>query len=406
MRVIYFHQHFSTPKGSIGIRSYKMAQRLIERGHHVIMVCGRYSGGHTGLESPFINGERRGTVNGIYIIEIDLEYSNSDSFKKRSLTFLAYAKRSIKLIFTEKYDLIFATSTPLTAGVPGIIGKWLLRKPFVFEVRDLWPELPKAMGVITNPIVLGLMSVLEFISYRSADHCIGLSPGIVAGIKARGILSTNISLIPNGCDLDLFSLERESWRPKNVQASDMMVLFSGTHGVANGLSAVLDVAAVLKDRKRSDIKFVLIGEGKLKLDLMKRAKQESLDNIIFLDSVNKEKLAGLMNNTDLGMQILENVPAFYYGTSPNKFFDYAASGLPILTNYPGWIADMILENNCGFVVKPHKPHLFANVLEQAAKDRNSLVTMGRNSRKLAIENFDREKLSNNFVATLEKVISE
>lgn len=104
---------------------------------------------------------------------------------------------------TEEYDLVFATTTPLTAGIPGIFARWLRGKAFVFEVRDLWPELPKAMGVITNPVVLGMMSVLEWLSYRSAHRLIGLSPGIVEGIERLGVPAHLVEMVPNGCDLDI-----------------------------------------------------------------------------------------------------------------------------------------------------------------------------------------------------------
>src|SRR5690606_1454211 len=159
MKILYFHQHFSTPKGSAGIRSYAMAQSLIRNGHQVTMVCGSFGAGQTGLTAPFDRGMRRGNVDGIDIIEFELPYSNSLSFLKRILIFLSFAFKSIKVAFTEIYDVLFATTTPLTAGIPGIFAKWFRRKPFVFEVRDLWPELPKAMGVIKNPIILWMMSV-------------------------------------------------------------------------------------------------------------------------------------------------------------------------------------------------------------------------------------------------------
>ena len=141
-----FHQHFSSPDGSTGIRSYGMSRSLIKRGHQVTVICGSYLGGTTGLTGSFTNGQRRGFVDGIEIVELELEYSNADNFIKRSFTFLKYVVRGLKLVFSEKYDLIFASTTPLTAGIPGIVARWLRRKLFVFEVRDLWPELPKAMG--------------------------------------------------------------------------------------------------------------------------------------------------------------------------------------------------------------------------------------------------------------------
>jgi len=401
MRVLYFHQHFSTPKGSVGIRSYEMAQRLIARGHQVTMVCGSYGGGETGIEQPFVKGKRRDKVDGIDIIEFDLAYSNSDGFIMRALTFAKFALRSTGLVFSEKYDLVFATTTPLTAGIPGIFARWLRRKPFVFEVRDLWPELPKAMGVITNPVVLGAMSLLEWVTYRSAHRCIALSPGIVEGIAARGVAKERIELVPNGCDMTIFAVEQMPWRPEGVKPEDLMAVFTGTHGMANGLDAVLDAAAELKKRNCIDIKLVLVGQGKLKPKLVERAKREGLDNVIFHEPVNKKRLAGLMVSANIGLQILANVPAFYYGTSPNKFFDYIAAGLPVLNNYPGWLAGMIKEYSFGFAIESENPQAFADALEQAANNREQLIEMGIKARQLAKQEFDRSKLSNRFVDWLE-----
>ena len=136
MRILYFHQHFSTRKGAGGTRSYEFAQRLIRRGHEVTMVCG------TNLRAMKTNehartGEVRETlVDGIRVIEIVLPYSNYDGLWKRTLIFLRYAFAGIRLALRRDYDLLFATSTPLTAGIPGIAAKLLRRKSFVFEVRE------------------------------------------------------------------------------------------------------------------------------------------------------------------------------------------------------------------------------------------------------------------------------
>ena len=397
MKVLYFHQHFVTPKGAGAIRSYAMARKLIEQGHTVTMVCGSNTTGTTGLEGSFHRGQRRGTVDGIKVVELDLAYSNNDGFMKRALTFLLFAWRSIIIALTEKYDVVFATTTPLTAGIPGIFARWLRKKPFVFEVRDLWPELPREMGVITNPAVLWAMGILEWASYRSANRLVGLSPGIVEGIRKRGVPAERIALIPNGCDLDIFTEKAKPWLPIGVLESDLVAVFAGTHGVANGLDAVLDAAMELKRRERTNIKILLIGDGKLKPALQARAQRENLTNVVFHDPVKKADLAGLMRAADLGMQVLANVPAFYYGTSPNKFFDYISAGLPVLNNYPGWLAEMIEREQCGFVVPPADAVAFAKALEQAADDRELLPAMGQRAKALAKREFDREIMASEWV---------
>jgi len=246
---------------------------------------------------------------------------------------------------------------------------------------------------------------LEWASYRSAHRLIGLSPGIVEGIAKRGVPRERIALIPNGCDLDIFAGEVEPWRPEQIKADDLLAVFAGTHGLANGLDAVLDAAAELKRRGRDDIKLLLIGQGKLKQALYARAQCEGLDCVVFHEPVNKSRLAGLMASADVGLQVLANVPAFYFGTSPNKFFDYIAAGLPILNNYPGWLAEMIRHNQCGFTVDPESPDAFADALERAANDRAAAKEMGERGRELAKREFDRELLANHFVDWLEGVKS-
>ena len=408
MHILYFHQHFSTPKGATGTRSYEMAKELISRGHRVTMICGSFEVGKTGLEGEPKNGIRSGNIDGIDVIELHLPYSNRDNFIKRSMTFLKFAFKSIDIARVTDYDLLFATSTPLTAGIPGIAMKlWKREKPFVFEVRDLWPELPREMGVITNPFILYAMSVLEWLSYHAADHCIGLSPGIVTGIQRRGIDPEKISMIPNGADLELFQpMEEKGKVPLDgIEEDDFVAIFTGAHGIANGLDAVLNAAKYLKEKGEQSIKFIFIGEGKLKASLKERTEKEGLESCLFFDAVPKLELAQLLTRADVGLMILANIPAFYYGTSPNKFFDYISSGLPVLNNYPGWLASLIKKHECGKVVEPDEPKAFAEALLEMSKS-TLIDKMKKNARKLAEEHFDRKKLATQFVDLLENVFSK
>lgn len=406
MRVLYFHQHFSVPTGPGGIRSYCMARRLIDSGHSVTMVCGSFAGNRTGLEGAFVNGKRSGVFEGIDVIEFDLAYSNSDGILLRSWTFLKFAFRSVSLVITQTYDLVFATTTPLTAGVPGIVARHLMRKPFVFEVRDLWPELPKAMGVIKNPIVIHLLSLLELISYRSANHIVSLSPGISQGISRRGIEASRITLIPNGCDLDIFSVPKLELGIEGIKKGDFVALYAGTHGAANGLASTLEVARKLKQKNRHDIKILLVGDGKEKRDLLNVVNQEALDNIIFLDPVKKSELASLMTGVDVGLQLLANIPAFYYGTSPNKFFDYIASGLPVITNYPGWISDLLTQHEAGLSASADDADSFVACLEYLADSPEVRQRLSINAKKLAKGYFDRDQQASKWVECLEFVLNE
>jgi glycosyltransferase involved in cell wall biosynthesis len=406
MKVLYFHQHFTTPDGAGGTRSYEFARALIQRGHRVTMVCGRHD--RSALALPWDAKERwfRGEIDGIDVIALPLNYSNSDGLLRRTQVFLRFAFLSIRIAFRERHDVLFATSTPLTAALPGIVLKLFRpRSRFVFEVRDLWPELPKALG-LRNPILLGGMSLLEWLAYWTADACIGLAPGIVEGIKRRGPRGLPVAMIPNGCDLDLFTpAKRAALNVPGVAPGDFVAGFTGAHGVANGLDAVLDAAAELKRRGRKDIKLVLIGDGKCKPALVDRAQRESLDNCVFLPLVRKTEIARVTTSFDCGLQILANVPAFYFGTSPNKFFDYLSSGVPVLVNYPGWMAELVRRHACGVAVPPGDAAAFAEAL-CAMADRPPLrFELGREGRKLAEDMFARSQLAGQFCMFLERAYS-
>ena len=399
MKVLYFHQYFKTPASPGGIRSYEFAKQLIDRGHSVCMVC---AASHR-LDLPQIKkGIKRGFIDGIEVIQIDdISVTNEDGIIRRAIGFIGFVLKSIKFALSEDYDLLFTTSTPLTVGIPGIVMKLFRKKKFVFEVRDLWPELPKALGM-KNPFLLWGMSLLEWLSYKSADACVGLSPGICEGIRKRIGTKKPIAMIPNASDLELFFPgNRNNLELEGIKPEDTVAVFSGKHGVANGLDAVLDAANELKKMKRDNIVFAFLGKGKLKNHLKKRANEEGLNNCFFYDSIPKNKLVKVLASADIGLMILANVPAFYYGTSPNKFFDYIASGLPVLNNYPGWLADMIEENNLGVVCPPDNPKVFAEKLIALADNKEDRLRMGRNCRKFAEANFSRLKMSNEFVDFLE-----
>ena len=404
MKVLYFHQHFTTPDGSGGTRSYEFARALLARGHKVTMVCGQTA--RDGLNLPWDASQRwhRGEIDGIDVIALPLTYSNRDSLARRALVFLRFAWRSIGIAWRTDYDLLFATSTPLTAGLPGIAMRLLgRRKPFVFEVRDLWPELPRALGM-KNPILLGGMSVLEWLSYRTSNACIGLAPGIVEGIRRRAPHGHRVTMVPNGCDLELFSPAKHAPLDlPGIQSGDFVAGFTGAHGLANGLDAMLDTAAELKRRGRKEIKLVFIGDGNQKDTLMARAQHEGLENCLFFPPVTKTEIARITASLDCGLQILANLPAFYYGTSPNKFFDYISAGLPVICNYPGWLSEMIVEQRCGVVARAGDAASLADELGTLADDRTEAKAMGSRARRLAEQCFNRKNLAESFVRVLENV---
>ncbi len=401
MHVAYIHQHFSTTAGAAGTRSYEMAQRLIRAGHRVTMICGTFD-----LSDLKVTPGQRVAdleVDGIRVKCIAEPYANKMSFLRRVLAFGRFARTATRVVSELDADVVFATSTPLTVGIPGMKGARRLGVPFVFEVRDLWPELPVAMGVLKNPAIIWYARRLERKIYFAADRIIALSPGMQEGICKTGYPAERVTLIPNGCDLELFRPTDEPLNdPRFGRPDEFRAIFTGAHGQANGLHAVLDAAAELKRRGVKGIRIVFLGKGGEKEGLVARARRDGLDELVtFLDPIPKRELAQVLPRIDVGLMVLRNVPAFYYGTSPNKFFDYVACGIPVLNNYPGWLADWIGAHRCGIATPPDDACAMADALVWLRDHPGEAREMGRRGRLLAEREFNRDGLAERFVATLE-----
>jgi glycosyltransferase involved in cell wall biosynthesis len=402
MHVAYIHQHFSTRSGETGTRSYEMSRRLIAAGHRVTMICGDYAPARHKLKGAERVSEF--DVDGIHVLCVREPYANQMGFTRRVLAFGRFARAAEKLVCGLDADLVFATSTPLTVGLPGMKGARRLGVPFVFEVRDLWPDVPIAIGAIRSPLLKWYTRRLERRIYFAAQRIIALAPGIKDGICRAGYPAEQVSMIPNCSDLDLF--RPHAAPPLDArfgQPGDFRLVFTGAHGKANGLDAVLDAAAELKRRGAEKIRFVFIGTGGEKPRLVERSQRGGLEHLVcWINPVPKQELADILAGMDVGLMILKNLPAFYYGTSPNKFFDYIATGLPVLNNYPGWLADMIGEHRCGKVVPPDDPVAFADAVLALREGRDELAAMGRRSRQLAETQFSRQRMAEQFVAVLER----
>ncbi len=402
MHVAYIHQHFATRQAASGTRSYEMSRSLIAAGHRVSMICGVNDATDRALEHSQRINEME--IDGIRVYCIAERYENKMGFARRIWSFFSFARTAARIVADLDADLVFATSTPLTVGIPGMRGSRRLGVPFVFEVRDLWPDVPVALGVLKSRTLIWSARRLERKIYSRASRIIALSPGMADGIRRTGYPGERVAMIPNSCDLDLFvptdkPLEDARFGP----AGELKLVFTGAHGLANGLDAVVDAAAELKRRGETGIRFIFIGQGGQRDRLIQRCRAEGLqDYTTWLTFISKLELARHLPRMDVGMMILKNAPDFYYGTSPNKFFDYIASGLPVINNYPGWVADMINEYGCGIAVAPDDPSAFADAVVQLRDDPDGRRRMGARARQLAEDRFDRRELGRRFVGVLEE----
>lgn len=400
LRILYLHQHFSTPAGATGTRSFAMADALARRGHDVTLACGRYAGAVSGLGGPFRRGRRQGQVAGFTVREWDIPCGNAQSLARRGVAFLHYAARATGLAVFGRFDVVVASSTPLTVVLPALTARVLAGTPFLFEIRDPWPELPRAMGEGSRPL-WAAMGALATLACRRAAAVVALSEGMAATALARGAAAERIAVVPNGCDLGLFGPNALPWRPAAAAAGEAIAVYAGAHGRANGLDALLDAAAWLQARDERSVRLVLVGEGAEKPRLRARAAAEGLANVTFLDPLPKRALAQLLAGSQVGVQCLAAIPAFAEWTAPNKLMDYLAAGLPVVSNLPGRAARLLAEGPCGVPVPPGDAAALGAALAALAADPGHRAALGAAGRAQAERRWDRRRLSARFCAVVE-----
>lgn len=394
MHILYIHQYFATPEGSTGTRSYEFARRWAQEGHKVTVLTTTAALVENDLASVRGRFVKRFSLSGFDVIALDIMYRQSMGHLRRIVTFCSFLVcASFAVLFVKRIDVVYATSTPLTVGIPALTAKWFRRRPFVFEVRDQWPAVPIGMAIIKNKILIKMLLWLERWIYKSASAIVALSPGTAAGVKdVLGETQRPVATIPNCSDIELFrpDIDGSSIRIKFRWEDKMVFLHAGAMGKVNGLSFVINAAQRLKDQ--ADVHFVLMGSGSQEQVLSERIGQLGLDNIQILESKPKSELPEFIAASDVSLAILSDYPILEHN-SANKFFDALSAGKPVLLNYSGWQRQILEENDAGFGCELCNLDEFVEKVLYFSSHKHKLSEMGRNARRLAGEKFGRAKLS-------------
>ncbi|MBC1473835.1 glycosyltransferase family 4 protein [Listeria grandensis] len=398
MKILYLHQYFATRNSYTSTRSYEFAKKLIEHGHEVTMLTtDTFLTGDTPYKE--VKNMKYYHVDGIEVIAVKNDYSNYMGLVQRSKSFLSYMHHAYKIGKELKgMDIMFSTSTPLTIAIPTLRLQRKLKIPFVFEVRDLWPEAPKQMKAIKSQFVIKMLQHLEKRVYKKAEHIISLSPGMTEGIVATGIQAEKITMIPNLSDLALFDLEQDYKMEKRTLAERFslkdafIMLHLGAMGEANGLDYIVEAAKILQDRKQDEIKIIIGGDGKSKPRLEKFCAKHRLTNVIFSGHVSRKDVPIYTSLADITMTCFKPLPILATN-SPNKFFDSLAAGRPIIVNSDGWTKDIVQKYDIGYYVDPAEPEELAEKLIELQNQRTELRAQQSKIRNIAEEHYSAEKLA-------------
>ncbi len=410
MHILYIHQHFATPAGSTGTRSYEFARRWVKARHKVTLITGHYDIGGLQVDKALYQKQ---TIEGINVVVVGTKYSNKQSHLRRITSFLSFCLLSIYAgLRTKGVDVIYASSTPLTVGIPAMVIKWAKHIPFVFEVRDQWPEIPIELNIITNRFLIKILLWLEKTIYRNCSSIIALSPGQADGIRKvltpdsrnRGLTEEKpITVIPNSCDIDLFrpDIDGSAIRQRMGWGDKLVLLHTGAMGKVNGLDFVINAAERLKEH--SDIIFVLIGDGNQKPFLESRVKELALTNVEILSSVPKRELSDFYAAANIGLVIIGNFPIIEHN-SANKFFDSLSAGKPVLLNYSGWQRNILEENAAGFGCDLCNLDQFVEKVLHLNSHGKQIEQTAQNARRVAVEKFNRDQLAKQALELTSSVI--
>lgn len=381
MHVLLLHQHYNSPSSGGPLRSYFIAKALKEKGIDVTIL----TAGNKGKESE-------DTSQGFRVVVFSIAYDNSFGFLKRIQSFYQFAKRCIQFAgqHHHQFSLCYAISTPLSVG-------WAARQiqrkyglPYIFEVGDLWPDAPIALGFIKASFIVNRLYALERSIYKEAKHVIALSPPIAESIALK-ISKNKIGIIPNMSDVDFFAQKNTNVDRDELKglSGKLVMVYAGALGFANGLDYLMDGMKLCQDRG-INIHLFIAGAGAYREHLERRARLENINNITFLLMQDRDSYRELMQVVDVSFICYRHVKILETG-SPNKFFDALAAGKAVMLNFSGWIRDLVEAHQCGLWVNPLSPMVFAEKVQYLINNPEQLKTMKQNARTLS-QSFSKKEL--------------
>lgn len=407
MRILYVSQYFPPEMGAPSARVHALAKLWAEAGHEVTVLTA-FAHHPLGVKAPEDRGviTRRETIDGIDVIRAYVYAAPNKGTVKRMLSYASFmiAATVIGMFRARKPDVVIATSPQLLCGLAGYLLACMMRRPFVFEVRDLWPESMLATEVVKseNALVRGLKRLARHL-YIHCDRIVTVGEGYANSIHdLYGIDRRKMSLVHNGVDADLFLPgDRNNNVRHNLGWGDKFVsLYLGTHGMAHALETVLRVAEKMRDDPTK--LFVFVGEGAEKDRLKALAAEWNLPNVQFIDQQPREKVTEFYAACDVGIVCLRNSPRFRE-VLPSKIFEYLGMERPVVLSVAGEAAKLVRLANAGICVPPEDVDAMAAAVESLAHDRERLDAMGRDGRAYVRQHFDRRALAQKYLVILDAV---
>lgn len=377
MHILFLSDNFPPESNAPATRLYEHAVRWVDAGHRVTVVtCApNFPEGvvFPGYRNRWYSVE---DVDGIRVVRVRTYITPNEGFVRRILDYLSFmVSGTIAGIGQRRPDVVVASSPQFFAAVAGWLVSAVKRRPFVFEVRDLWPASIIAVGAMKKNLMIRLLERLELFLYRRATRVVTVTGAFKRDLVTRHIPADKIDVVRNGVDLRRF--EPRAAEPGTAAELGLdgcfVVGYIGTHGLAHGLETVIEAAEHL--RERTDIAFLFVGSGAAKEDIEARVADKKLTNVTLLPRQPKERMPELNALCDLAVVPLRD-NATFTTVLPSKIFECMAMGVPMLVSVPeGEATELVREHQCGVVVPPEAPQQMADTITALTADPEHMQAM-------------------------------
>lgn len=400
MHVLIIHQAFVSPNDAGGTRHYEFAQALVRSGHQVTIVASdlSYLTGNRVVSAKGLVHEE--FINGIRILRAWTFPSLHRSFIWRVVSFLSFMFTStLAGLKAQSVDVVVGTTPPIFQAVSSWFISLVRWRPFVLEVRDLWPDFAIDMGILRSRVLIVLSKWLELFLYRRASCIVVNSPAYRKIISAKGIPIEKIELVPNGVDPEMFDPRSsgDSVRNQLNLQGKVVVLYAGALGAANDLMTLVCAAQRLKGER--DLRFLIVGDGKERHNLERSVLQLGIGNVIFVGAQPKSMMKDYMAASDVCVALLKGIPMFTT-TYPNKVFDYMAAGRPTVLGIDGVIREVIEASGGGLFFVPGDDAALAARILELVHNREQRLRMGEAAHAYVCRNFNRSDQAKQFARVL------
>lgn len=397
MRILIFSHYYTPEVNAPAARTSEHARVWAEAGHDVTVVtCApNHPGGklYPGYRNRFFQREQ---MEGVEVVRVWSLLAPNEGFARRIANYLSYMTTALLAVpRLKRPDVIMSTSPQFFCGLAGLFARWMLRAPWVLEIRDLWPESIVAVGAMKNGRAIRMLESVERHAYRSADHVVSVTDGFVPHIEERR-QRPGISVIKNGVDLSKFkkAASAEESKARFGLGGKFVAAYVGTHGMAHGLDTILEAAAHLRDDPR--IAFLLVGDGAERRRLEAKRKAMGLENMVIAGQLPRSEMPGVWSATDASLVLLRKSETFKT-VLPSKMFEAMAMECPMILGVEGEAASLLEEADAGIAIEPENAAQLADAVRRLADDPQLGSRLGSSGRAFAAANFDRRKLAQRYL---------